>query len=178
MLSPLLRHPDSLGGEAFQLSVDTARPRPALLRLRYSLTGPMGELRLPEPAEPERRDGLWRHTCFEAFVQAPDGGYYEFNLAPSSEWAAYRFTGYRLGMAAADAEARISGAGNPRQYALVADIDLSRLPGMAAAAWRLGISAVLEDRERRISYWAIRHPAGKADFHHPDSFALELAQDA
>ncbi|MBI3061386.1 MAG: hypothetical protein HYY83_05345 [Deltaproteobacteria bacterium] len=25
-----------------------------------------------------------------------------------------------------------------------------------------------------ISYWALKHPPGKPDFHHPDAFALEI----
>jgi hypothetical protein len=25
-----------------------------------------------------------------------------------------------------------------------------------------------------LSYWALRHPPGKPDFHHPAGFALEL----
>ena len=46
-----------------------------------------------------RTDGLWRHTCFEAFIAAavrPE--YWEYNLSPSGAWAAYHFTGYRAGM--------------------------------------------------------------------------------
>ena len=34
------------------------------------------------------------------FIRPEDGeGYYEFNFSPSGEWAAYRFSGYREGMA-------------------------------------------------------------------------------
>jgi hypothetical protein len=25
-----------------------------------------------------------------------------------------------------------------------------------------------------LCYWALEHPAGSPDFHHPDSFALEI----
>ena len=38
----------------------------------------------------------------------------------------------------------------------------------------LGLSAVIEDDAGTLSYWALRHPPGKPDFHHPDAFALEL----
>jgi hypothetical protein len=40
---------------------------------------------------------------------------------------------------------------------------------------RLGLSAVIEENDGTISYWALKHLPGKPDFHHPDSFALELA---
>ena len=38
----------------------------------------------------------------------------------------------------------------------------------------LGLSTVVEDNHGRLSYWALRHPSGKPDFHHPDTFALEI----
>jgi hypothetical protein len=44
----------------------------------------------------------------------------------------------------------------------------------ANARWRLGLSAVIEDKAGGKSYWALAHPPGKADFHHADSFAREL----
>ena len=41
---------------------------------------------------------------------------------------------------------------------------------------RLGLSAVVEDADGGLSYWALRHPPGKPDFHHTDAFALQLVQ--
>jgi hypothetical protein len=38
----------------------------------------------------------------------------------------------------------------------------------------LGISAVIEELDGGLSYWALRHAPGKPDFHHPQAFALEL----
>lgn len=38
----------------------------------------------------------------------------------------------------------------------------------------IGLSAVIEDVDGNISYWAFHHPPGKPDFHHPESFALVL----
>jgi hypothetical protein len=40
---------------------------------------------------------------------------------------------------------------------------------------RVGVSAILEDRDGTKSYWALAHPPGKPDFHDPACFALELA---
>ena len=47
-------------------------------------------------------------------------------------------------------------------------------------AWRagrleIGLSAVIEEVGSIKSYWALQHPPGRPDFHHPDCFALELA---
>src|SRR5690349_1737431 len=60
---------------------------------------PAGSLKVPVPVPSRRADELWRNTCFEMFVKAENReGYCEFNFSPSSEWAAYGFTGYRVGM--------------------------------------------------------------------------------
>jgi len=37
------------------------------------------------------------------------------------------------------------------------------------------LTAVVECVDGALSYWALRHAAGKPDFHHPDTFALEIA---
>jgi hypothetical protein len=45
---------------------------------------------------------------------------------------------------------------------------------LPSGARRLGLSAVIEATDGTISYWALAHPSDKPDFHHPDSFVLEL----
>lgn len=35
---------------------------------------------------------------------------------------------------------------------------------------RMALSAVIEDRDGKIAYWALRHAEGKADFHHEAGF--------
>ena len=45
--------------------------------------------------------------------------------------------------------------------------------------WQMGLSAVLEETDGTKSYWALAHPPGAPDFHHPDCFALDIpAPDA
>jgi hypothetical protein len=34
---------------------------------------------------------------------------------------------------------------------------------------------VIEEKNGALSYWALRHPAGKPDFHRRSAFAMELA---
>ena len=51
-------------------------------------------------------------------------------------------------------------------------VDVSALN---AAGWgAIALSAVIETRDGAKSYWALKHPPGKPDFHHPDCFALKL----
>src|SRR5437867_1054544 len=99
MRQALKLHPDSLCSAATQVEVEVARPRASSLLLCYFVTGKISDLRMPPVTAAARADELWQHTCFEAFVRtSPDPGYYEFNFAPSTQWAAYRFSSYRSGM--------------------------------------------------------------------------------
>ena len=124
-------------------------------------------------------DELWRHTCFEAFVRASSGAeYYEFNFAPSTQWAAYRFSEYRSGMSVvAEAGApSIEVQSGHNRCTLQASLKLDRLSALPRdTPWRLGLSAVVEDMSGCLSYWALTHPPGKPDFHHIDCFAHEFS---
>ena len=162
-------HPDYACDAVKAIHVSVARSG-ALVALRYVVTGTIADLLIAPAAQPERRDGLWQHSCFEVFARAPgDACYREFNFAPSGEWAAYRFAAYRSGMALEETPPpRIRTAAAPERFALEAEVALE--PGPL----RLALSAVIEERGGRKSYWALAHPEGKADFHHPDSFAYEL----
>ena len=163
---------------ATSIDVEIARPRPGNLVLRYLVTGRISDLRMPPETVPARADELWQHTCFEAFVRAsPSTAYYEFNFAPSMQWAAYRFSDYRHEMSVANdvGAPRIEARSSGELYELQASLELdgrSSLP--SDAIWHLGLSAVIEETSGRKSFWALAHAPGKADFHHSDCFAYEL----
>jgi hypothetical protein len=150
------------------------------LGVTYILKGDIDQLRVP-PAGPARvADGLWHHTCCEAFV-ARNGqpGYYEFNFAPSREWAMYAFQRYRarapLEVNAMDLNPRIAVRADAKTLELDAVIRLDGLwPMHSGARLALALCAVIEDQDGSLSYWALKHPPGKPDFHHSDAFALEL----
>jgi hypothetical protein len=151
----------------------------AALAVSYTLIADIRQLLIPVAAAPKHVDGLWRHSCFEAFFGMKDSpAYYEFNFSPSSEWAVYRFRAYRDGGPIDDDALlpNISVEQGADRLTLAATIRLDRLsliqPG---ATLRIGLSAVIEATDGSLSYWALKHPADKLDFHHPDSFVLELA---
>jgi len=174
----LVLHPDSRCTAAMHIEVEVSRPHSGNLLLHYCMTGKMSDLRMPPVIAPTRGDQLWRHTCFEAFVRAPpSAAYCEFNFAPSTQWAAYRFNGYRNGMSVESeiSAPRVEVQSNGACYQLQASLELDRLPHLPSdAVWRLGLSAVIEETSGRKSYWALAHPPGKPDFHYSDCFAHEL----
>jgi hypothetical protein len=148
------------------------------LAITYSIEGDLARVRVPPPRLPRITHGLWQHTCCECFV-ALEGrpGYHEFNFAPSGECAAYAFVKYREGVPIEDEalNPRIAVRPAAERLELDASIPLDRLSDLhPRRKLGLAVSVVVEDDEGVLSYWALKHPAGKADFHHPESFVLKL----
>lgn len=148
----------------------------SVLKLEYVVTGDIAQLVVPSAALPQRTDGLWKTTCFEAFATLDDGpAYLEANFSPARQWALYRFESYREGMQPAldlpAPEIFVEEHGSDR-LAVVALMDLAPFGGKLPA--KMGLSAVIEARDGTKSYWALAHPPGAPDFHAPDCFALEL----
>ncbi|MGH7826441.1 MAG: DOMON-like domain-containing protein [Candidatus Binatia bacterium] len=174
----LTPHPETYREVVYGIEARVCWTESGALALTYALKGDITRLRLPPPRPPRRADRLWQHTCFESFVAVKgEPAYHEFNFAPSGEWAAYKFQRYRDGTPleeekiAAGITVRIAGD----TLELGALIRLHGVTGLQRRGQlRLGLSAVVEDDQGMLSYWALKHPAGKPDFHHPDAFALEL----
>jgi hypothetical protein len=168
-------HPGSACGALEEVGAQVAHT-PGHLALTFRLTGDLSRVRVPPPASAsaQRSDGLWRHTCCEAFIVSPQaaGAYLEWNFAPSGAWAAYRFDGYRSGMSTLETSPpAIELTRAARELTVRARIALD-VP--RASGTRLALAVVVEDTAGQLSYWALRHAPGRPDFHHPDSFALEI----
>ena len=168
MDATLIPHPTTADGPVHTMTVMAER-QGELLWLRFIAEGDVDRIAWPGSAEAGRANELWRHTCFEVFVRAGEG-YREYNLSPSGAWASYRFDGYRSGMAEAAEGASVAGLdGSDDLVALEGHVELP-----IDASGPLALSAVIKDIDGNISYWALAHPSDKPDFHHPDSFVLEL----
>ena len=139
------------------------------LDLRYILDGDLSRIRTRPLSAPRRVDELWKSTCFEAFVGEASGSYREFNFSPSTEWAGYNFSGYRAGMAPVDKEWTPSLRIHRKEHRFELEASLR-----VVLPLRLALAAVIEETDGALSYWALKHPSDKPDFHHPDSFTLEL----
>jgi hypothetical protein len=173
----LKQHPNTPDNAVSSIEVEASRPEPCALRLRFVVGGDISRVLWPAPTASARADDLWKHTCFEAFVKGgQDEAYCEFNLSPSGQWAAYSFDGYRTGMRALDGVELRDLFRDPDdgRYEMEATLDLDRSGLRADRPWTLALSAVIEEASGDKSYWAMAHPPGKPDFHHPESFILVL----
>jgi hypothetical protein len=150
------------------------------LVLTYSAGGALDKILWPASlsSQPQRRDELWKHTCFEAFIKPIGPGikdeYWEINLSPAGDWNVYRFTSYRNGMAKEEAiqtlHPTFTKAGD--QWQLTCELWV--------AAWsdakelEVGLTSVIEDTSDEISYWAIHHAGPQPDFHLAKSFTKNI----
>jgi hypothetical protein len=141
-------------------------------------------LRGLKPAETrQRRDEIWKSTCFEIFVGSKDPGpYLELNLCPSGDWNLYVFDHYREGMRWVDrAQAPLRG------HEISSQLDRAtwqaHLPSegsvevaqiLASPSLVLGATAVIEYQDGTREYWALTHAGEKPDFHIRESFRLVL----
>jgi len=169
----LQRHPESRGGPVRAVRVRVRRSPDGALAVAYAIESEIDRLRLPAPRPPRPADRLWEHTCCEVFVaRKGSAAYREFNLAPSGEWAAYAFSRYRERAARLDVNEGLDPGIVVRRSPTA--LELEATIRLDAGALRLGLSAVIEDADGSLSYWALAHPPGKPDFHHTDAFALDL----
>jgi hypothetical protein len=167
--------PDGLPPVSTLLATICALPNGAV-RFEFTLEGRIEALRAPS-AEAPPPGPLWQHTCFEAFISAPDAeNYREYNFSPAGQWAAGEFLHYRelwhpLGEEIPERVSVTSVRGEGR-LSLVAEVPSMLLP--ASPILRLGLAAVVEWEDGSLEYWAVHHPAKRPDFHHADGWTLRL----
>lgn len=166
-MTPLVPHP-STPVRAFGVAAGVARAG-GELRFTYRLVGSLRDVRVPPPSASVRRDGLWEHTCLEAFVQREgDAAYVELNVSPSTEWAVYGFARYReAGSAPAIVPTIAVSRGDE-------SLDVEATAACGSGALRVGLTAVVETADGRLSYWALSHPSRTPDFHRAESFVIRV----
>jgi len=149
---------------------------PQTITLSFVLQGNMADLVLPTTTERTRCDNLWQATCLEMFW-AEEGAknYWELNLAPNGAWNVYAFNDYRSGMRQEErvAAPAIATTRTAESFSLTAELEIAPLHANNAPL-RVGINAVLQHRDTRLSYWALAHPEEKPNFHTPQGFLLRL----
>lgn len=170
IMQDLILHPDCTAGQIRSVSADI-EPISGGCRARFDLSGDIGAIILPSHRQAQRENDLWKTTCFEIFWQEEgQDKYREFNLSPSSKWAAYDFDSFREGMrdaAVGSMSITMSHGGEELTLEVAIGSDLP-LPAQIA------LNAVIEDKQGNIQYWALAFPDGKAEFHSATCRILRL----
>ena len=147
-----------------------------VLTAHYLLAGDIQTVLLPSPSPaPARKDHLWQATCFEFFLAIKNQpGYWEFNMSPSGDWNVYRMDAYRrIGFHEETAISKLPFEFKKESSGCTLDVSVDLTPLIQdAAEIQIGITAVIQLRDGRETYWALCHPAPYADFHLRESFIL------
>lgn len=167
-------HPATPSAVVRAMEVQVLREGKRQFALCYVLHGDIASLRIPPRRESRRVDELWQHTCCELFVgDAENDSYCELNFAPSTEWAAYAFESYRCSMQQAKLPVpRIQVSGTREEWRLETSVDLTAQE--LGSQLKFGTTAVIEENDGRKSYWALRHPTERPDFHHRDGWIAQV----
>ena len=174
---PLLPYLKSKETQDFKIIVSVLKEG-STFKLEYTLIGNLDEILLPPPKLPvERKDNLWKSTCFEAFITwEKNPGYFELNLSPSGDWNFYSFQGYRLGQKQEDRVKGLTHSVTQSEPGIVVHkvtLDLSEVLKDARPERLLyGLTTVLQKKDGSQSYWAIEHRSLVPDFHVRESFSL------
>jgi hypothetical protein len=178
----LTRHAASASRAVSAVTADIEWIAHEAIQLRYAIHGDLASIRVPDPGNARRADGLWRTTCCEAFLR-PCGGpaYFELNFAPSGAWAIYRFDGYRAGMQSVDIHVppRMEVHRNSRRLELDVLVPIAGwLEAAPSPDTVVGLAVVVEETGSLHSFWALHHPGERPDFHDARSFAATLRSTA
>lgn len=175
---PVFQELRPFGADApFRLEARCAMTR-CRLEVRFRFSGDVSGILFPAISNaPVRRDRLWETTCFEFFLNpAGTAAYWEFNFAPSGDWAAYRFEDYRAGMRAEERVepiSRVKPGSVPDDWTFA--IDLSRVTELnSAEGFHCGLTAVVEAKSGEKTHWAVSHAKNEPDFHARAGFVTPL----
>lgn len=118
----------------------------------------------------QRKDELWKMTCFEMFLNPVDQKqYYEFNFSLEGAWNCYHFAGYRFPQppqASNDFEIEKM-LWKPNQFEVV----LKNKSNFRQ--FNVGLTVVIKNKKNQTTYFALKHESAKPDFHLASGFALQ-----
>ncbi len=165
--------------DLLKFSASAVRVNSNEIECEFIIAGSTELIELSAPAQNPskqrlRKDDLWKHTCFEAFLsedRKDSSPYFEMNCAPSGDWNVYALDSYRQGLRPAALSATLlvfqATTGQLHLKIGMTGEDLSRIK-------HLSLAAVIEFSDSSKSYFAAKHAGTVADFHLKESFTISL----
>ncbi len=164
-----------------------AQRHDSAIQASFRLKGPLEKLKMPhttKPKGPEFNQELWKHSCFELFLKSPDSDFYwEWNFAPNLDWGHFSFESYRMPAINPSHSAGIQSfqaiTEKSASLEILVQIRPEHSPWLMWALMnrlplKIGFAAIVEFQDSTLSYWALKHPGPKPDFHLEESFAFNL----
>jgi len=157
------------------------------LHVNFKVMGDTSTLLMTETQRPQqllRGTELWKHTVFEFFMgPMSDEFYYEWNFSPALEWDFHAFLQYRqkntIASLANGGILNCTSDKDKNTFILKTTIDLSFSETLlwylnTHQPLRLGISAVLENKNFELTHFALKHLGNKPDFHNSKTWTQSL----
>lgn len=147
------------------------------LAIAYRLSGHLDQVVIPSPSlSPTRQYDLWAATCLECFLSLPhQPHYWELNISPTGDWNVFHLDAYRQNLQETQAVTALpfQVQSATSTFTLTLRFDLTQIVS-AGQPLQAGICAVIQSSQHSLSYWALTHCGPQADFHHRDSFILQI----
>lgn len=153
----------------FEVQVEVETKGNELL-LTYQVQGPLKKLLLPKlNSSTSFKDELWKHSCLEFFIKKENSPEYtEFNFSPSGDYAIYHFDNYR------ERNFYFKNSVCPEIQSSLANSLFELKAKIPLMKGEMSLTAVIEDIDQSISYFALAHKKERPDFHDPASFIVNL----
>lgn len=148
------------------------------LYISYKVTGSLAAIDLgtghPKHA---RVIKLWEKSCFELFIKNSSDQYIEFNFSPEFEWNAFFFNkkGDPLKEYTPINAVKFDILLSLDVFHIIVELDKNKFPeGFFSGELSAGITSVIQDKNKKLSYWALSHEDTRPNFHHFDSFKYKF----
>lgn len=142
-----------------------------LFTLNLKFYDPQDSIKFSYSKNPSRKRafGLWEKTCFEIFLKKQNSTeYIEFNFSADMEWSCFHFDDYKEGM-------------KDYQGVKIEDLIFDPKNCTFKATWKFdsldesfdcGITTIIQTKDLKKSFWALKHANLTPDFHDFRSFTL------
>jgi len=141
--------------------------------LSFVIKGKLFDYTFPKKYKLQRLDELWKETCFELFLAGDDKSYYELNFSPSFGWNFYLLNAYRAEPKELEVlnEPKIKSEKREDEFSIYFELESKNLNFEKFTHYNL--ATILLTKEKKRTFWAIKHLKDRADFHDRESF-LEI----
>lgn len=110
----------------------------------------------------QRKDELWKSSCFELFLSRDGQEYTEVNVSPLGHWQSYHFKDYRNGRSDSDrVTVEVVGSHFQKDRYKIR----FHVRGLKIAREISIHPVVILSSNGKVDYFAHSHPHGKPDFH-------------
>jgi hypothetical protein len=143
--------------------ISTLEENKNLLHLTFKLSGDLENYKLPKTKKAERKDELWRESCFELFLATEEEEvYYEFNFSPTLAWNVYRLEHYRAEPKAIDEVELVKFEVKRTQETLFIEIILD-VQTLKFNSYNL--ATILLNKQDKREFWSLKAKGNTPDFH-------------